>query len=114
MDKIIPVVNDLVYLDDDGETHPIPVSYREREAEGVPTAEILPSIAVQPQGTGYSVLGMGATMEDINQIAEQIIPKFRFKDRANEEGNLRLANVRNDQHGGTHVAEFQIDKVSKE
>lgn len=113
MNQIQPIVNDIVYLGENGETSPVPVSYREREAEGVPTLEDLPGLVVQPQGTGYSVLALSAEPEQMNQVAEQIVGKFNYENRTNEKGDLKLEDVRRDQHGATQVIEFLVGKNVK-
>ena len=111
MNKITPVVNNLFWVDEEGESHSVPVAYRERSAEEVPTTDNLPSVIVQPVGEGYAVVVMTETVEQQNQVSEQVIGQFNYEEHKNQKGDLRLDDVRRTTHGAAYATEFKISKL---
>lgn len=113
MNRIIPVVNNLIFLDDNGDQQPVPVSYREKSAEEVPTMDNLPNIVVQPIDEGYAILVLAATFEQQSQITEQIIGQFNYNEGKNESGNLKLDAVVSGVHGVSFAMQFEIKRIAK-
>lgn len=111
MNRIMPVVNSLIYIDDEGEQQSVTVSYREKGAEEVPTPDVMPSVVVQPLNEGYAVLVLTETVEHQNQIREQIVGQFNYTDSKNEKGDLQLAEVKTGKHGIAPFTEFRIARV---
>lgn len=111
MNRILPVVDNLICLDSEGNEQSVPVSYREKEAEEVPTTDALPSVVVQPVNEGYAVVVLAETVEQQHQIREQIVGQFNYPNSKNEKGNLQLADVSDGKHGAVPFSEFRIARV---
>lgn len=111
MNKIIPVVENLFWIDDDAVQHPVSVGYRERNATEVSTTDDLPSVVVQPSVDGYSVVVLAESVEQNNQITEQIVGQFNYKENTNKKGDLKLIGVNHAKHGASYTTEFKILKL---